>query len=225
MVESKVSQPEPIIQAPAPNAAYEVDFFGSEPVTTTLDAPAPKIEQQESKQVSPPDFFGISTNPTPAPVPTQPAATEEPVLNLPPAEPTPEEAARLGELRNATAKISEQKTEAENKLKSLKAAHEEAETNASEAEQAVVDASNSKPKGKFGGGKKKKAKEIETLQNNAELLRQKAFDASQAVKLAEKSVETFENELEAAQVDLVSYESTVEANVQQRKVSLFNGVM
>jgi len=223
MEESKVSQPEPIIQAPAPNATYEVDFFGSEPVKTTLDAPAPKFEQQESKQVSPPDFFGISTNPTPAPVPSQPAATEEPVLNLPPAEPTPEEVARLGELRNATAKISEQKTEAENKLKSLKAAHEEAETNASEAEQAVVDASNSKPKGKFGGGKKKKAKEIETLQNNAELLRQKAFDASQAVKLAEKSVETFENELEAAQVDLVSYESTVEANVQQRTAGEANG--
>ena len=211
---ANIPQPEP----------ETMDLFSSDPVTihppavTNVTAPViePETSPFENVQGPAPASEGLVVS-NAASVPTEPImSTYNPPVILPPAEPTAEEVNRLENLREATVKIGERKDEAEVKLKELKQKHEEAENMARVAEEEVNETMNTKSKG--FGGKKKKAKELESLQSKAALERQKAYEAAHAAKLTEEAVRTLEAELEAAQVELASFESIVQANVEQRKV-------
>lgn len=204
-----ISKPEP----------ESMDLFGSDPLPPPPPASVPvafddpstsKIDQVPEPAVNP---F--------APAPVAPelmvSSFTPPSVVLPPPEPTPEEKERLNHLREATTQIGGRRDETEAKLKELKERYDIAETSAKRAEEEVNEMMNSKSKG--FGGKKKKAKELESLESKAALERQKAYEAAHAVKLSEEAFRTLEAELELAQVELASFESIVQGNLHERKAS------
>eukprot|EP00814_Leptocylindrus_danicus_P006418 CAMPEP_0116041446 /NCGR_PEP_ID=MMETSP0321-20121206/25061_1 /TAXON_ID=163516 /ORGANISM="Leptocylindrus danicus var. danicus, Strain B650" /LENGTH=877 /DNA_ID=CAMNT_0003521657 /DNA_START=162 /DNA_END=2792 /DNA_ORIENTATION=- len=204
----------PVVSAPVPAPAPVMSSYHQEqPFNVAAPAPAP-LESSSSNNLNP---FEQPQQPQPVAV-VQPAPV--PVQEQEPPEPTAEETARLAALRENTDAIRSRREEASTKIVELTAASSAAAANANSAEQEVADINSAKTK---FGGKKKKAKALEAATSKASLERQKAYEAAHAVKLAEEGLRTLQAELETAEVELVSYESYVQDNLQKKKAEMENG--
>jgi len=203
------------VPAPVP-VPDTMDLFGSEAVQVSPPVPFDSVQVGPTEPLQETNTSAFSQTvpvvnnefqPPIAAIAPQPAVTEM--------GPTEEETLRLNNLREATAKMTEDKNESEANVNELRVKCEEAKAAADLAEMEVNELTNSKSKG--FGGKKKKAKELEALKSKAALELQKSYEAAQTLKSAEEVLRTYESNLENAQLELASFESVVQANVQQRK--------
>merc|ERR1719215_2498330 len=199
-LDQNASIPPAPVPAPVP-VPDTMDLFGSEVVQVSPPVPCDSVQVGPTEPLQETNTSAFSQTvpvvnnefqPPIAAIAPQPAVTEM--------GPTEEETLRLNNLREATAKMTEDKNESEANVNELRVKCEEAKAAADLAEMEVNELTNSKSKG--FGGKKKKAKELEALKSKAALELQKSYEAAQTLKSAEEVLRTYESNLENAQLEL-----------------------